>query len=280
MNRIIYTSTLVLLLVLAGQSQIGRLPLSPVQKIEQNIAKTDITIEYSRPSKRDRDIFGVLVPYNQYWRTGANRNTTITFSEDVSIDETLVKKGKYAIITKPGLSSWEFLLYSDVNNWDVPEALDTSKIIVTSIVKPKQTNDIAESMSISIGDFTNYDFNLEIEWDNIRITVPIQLTTRKTMDSLIKDELEGPTSGDYYSAAVYQLESEKDYVKGLKWINQAIELREKSVWYDYRVKALLLLKLNRFDEIVPVIKLGSPLAEQVGSDYGINEFALIKELLD
>lgn len=50
-----------------ADAQIGRLALSPFQKIEQTIAKTNITVEYSRPSIRGRDIFGSLVPYNEYW---------------------------------------------------------------------------------------------------------------------------------------------------------------------------------------------------------------------
>jgi len=280
MKQLLITMLSVLFFSLGCKSQIGRLALSPLQKIEQNIAKTDITIEYSRPSKKDRIIFGGLVPFNQYWRTGANRNTTINFTQDVVIGGTRVKKGKYSIITKPHSTAWEFLLYSDTDNWNVPETLDSTKIVAITTVEPQRLSETIESMRITIGDFSNYDFNLVIEWEKTKIIVPVLLTTKETMASLIKDELDGPTSGDYYSAAVYQLESEKDYEQGLTWINQAIENRIDPVWYDFRVKAILLLELNRMDEIKSVIELGAQLAKIKNSDYGINEFKRIDSLVN
>lgn len=263
-----------------GTTQIGRLALSPLQKIEQNIAKTDIVIEYSRPLKRDRKIFGGLVPYDQLWRTGANRNTIISFSQDVIIDKTRIKKGKYSIITKPGIRDWDFILYDEITNWDVPEQLDSTKIATKTTVKSHSINETIESLSITIGDFSNYKFNLEIMWEQTKITIPIQLTTKETMQSLIRNELEGPTGSDYYAAAVYQLESEKNYEKGLHWINQAIDIRNEPAWYDYRVKALLLMELNHLDNIKDVIKKGSQLAEEKNSTYGLSEFQLISKLIE
>ena len=82
---------------------------SPFQKIEQKVGLTDVTLEYSRPSMKGRAIYGGLVPYDKLWRTGANANTKITFSDDVMIGETELKAGSYAIFTKPGMSSWEVM---------------------------------------------------------------------------------------------------------------------------------------------------------------------------
>src|SRR5690606_23258948 len=84
---------------------------SPVAKIEQRIGLIDVTLEYSRPSMKGRKIFGDLVPYGEVWRTGANAATKITFSEDVTIEGNMVKKGAYALLTKPGEKSWIIMLY-------------------------------------------------------------------------------------------------------------------------------------------------------------------------
>ena len=275
-------SILIIILLLTSNlviSQIGRLPLSPVQKVEQKIAKTDIGIEYSRPSKRERVIFGNLVPFGKYWRTGANRNTTISFSDDVIIGNQRIKKGLYSIITKPNVEEWEFLLYEDTNNWDVPEIIDTAKIKCTYVTKVIPLKETIESLNISIGDFTNYEFDLIIKWDKSQIIVPIKLTTKELMAKLIADELNGPQAGDYYSAAVYQLESEKDYTEGLKWINQAIKIRIEPKWYDFRVKALLMIQLNDIENIEETLTKGSNLANEKKSEYGISEFQKIRKLL-
>ena len=60
---------------------------SPMAKIEQMVGLTEVTIEYSRPGKKDRTIFAAdgLVPYGEMWRTGANASTKIEFSDDVKI---------------------------------------------------------------------------------------------------------------------------------------------------------------------------------------------------
>ena len=57
---------------------------SPLQTVKQAFALSDVTLEYSRPSAKDRTVFGGLVPYNKVWRTGANASTKITFGEDVT----------------------------------------------------------------------------------------------------------------------------------------------------------------------------------------------------
>ena len=71
---------------------------SPKATYTQVVGLTDVAIEYSRPSAKGRTVFGDLVPFGKTWRTGANANTTISFSDDVQINGIALKKGKYAII--------------------------------------------------------------------------------------------------------------------------------------------------------------------------------------
>lgn len=105
---------------LTTNAQITTPQPSPSQKIEQIVGLTKVTIEYSRPSMKGRKIFGDLVPYGQIWRTGANANTKITFDTDITIGNTTVKAGTYAIYTKPNKKTWEIMLYSDASNWGNP----------------------------------------------------------------------------------------------------------------------------------------------------------------
>ena len=279
----ITTSTFVFLLIsFISQdlfSQIGRLALSPKQKTEIKIGLTDIVIEYSRPSKREREIFGGLVPYGEYWRTGANRSTTISLSQDFIIADKKVKKGKYAIFTIPGTKEWEFVLYSDTDNWDVPEEIDDSKIVAKVKVPSQALASPKEVFTIEIVDFTNYEFSLNIAWDQTMVTVPIGLVTREMMDKKISRILTGPSDVDYYAAAEYEMEAGGDYRKGLEYINKTIDMLDEPSFWELRIKAILLAKLGERKEGIEVAQKGLSLSKEVGSDYGIREFnKVLKQL--
>ena len=237
-------------------SQIGRLALSPKQKTEIKIGLTDIAVEYSRPSKREREIFGGLVPFDDYWRTGANRSTTISLSEDFILGGEKIKKGKYAIFTIPGSKEWEFILYSDTDNWDVPQEVEESKIVGRITVPSQRLNSSKEIFTIEIGDFTNYNFDLTIAWDKTMVTIPFELVTREKMDQKIAEILEGPTYEDYYAAAVYEMESGGDYNKGLEYINKSISLLDEVSFWELRVKAIVLEKLGRKTEALEIANQG------------------------
>ena len=131
---------LVLLLVIAGfnsNAQVKTPQASPSSKIEQVVGLTTVQIEYSRPSAKNRTVYGELVPYGKNWRTGANENTTINFSENVKFGTNELKKGKYAIYTTPKADSWDIIFYSDTNNWGLPDVWDDSKVALKVTVKPE-----------------------------------------------------------------------------------------------------------------------------------------------
>ena len=115
---------------------------SPLAKIDQVVGLTNIQIEYSRPSAKGRTVYGDLVPFGKHWRTGANANTTISFSEDVKILGKDLKKGKYALYTTPKADSWDVIFYTDTNNWGLPENWDDSKVALKVTVKPETLNKI------------------------------------------------------------------------------------------------------------------------------------------
>src|ERR1035438_8163395 len=81
-----------------SQSFVIDLPLqSQHAKVTQRIGVTDITVNYHRPLVNDRKVWGALVPYGQVWRAGANENTTITFSDPVTIEGKPLDKGTYGL---------------------------------------------------------------------------------------------------------------------------------------------------------------------------------------
>src|SRR5690242_1745262 len=79
---------------------------SPASTVMQKVGLADVTINYSRPSAKDRKIFGDLVPYGAMWRTGANRSTKLIISDSVTIGGTKIGKGDYSIFTIPNEKEW------------------------------------------------------------------------------------------------------------------------------------------------------------------------------
>ncbi|MEO1451370.1 MAG: DUF2911 domain-containing protein, partial [Bacteroidota bacterium] len=94
--------------------------LSPKLEAKHQVGLTHITITYSRPSMRGREIFGAdaLVPYGQAWRAGANAATKIELDQDIFLDEKLVEAGVYTILVTPQADKWTINWYPYTKtNW-------------------------------------------------------------------------------------------------------------------------------------------------------------------
>ena len=168
----------------AVQAQLQTPAPSPFQKIEQKVGLTDVTLEYSRPSMKGRTIFGGLVPYDNVWRTGANANTKITFSDDVIIGGKTVKAGSYAIYTKPGMQSWDVMFYTDSNNWGTPQKWDESKVAATVKAQVYPMPMAIETFTMTFDDVASDSANLGILWDKTYVGVPIKFVVYETPDSV------------------------------------------------------------------------------------------------
>ena len=236
------SSILVLIVALTTswlQAQISTPAISPLGKVEQKIGLTDVTIEYSRPSKKGRTIFGDLVPYDQPWRTGANAATKITFGDDVNFGGVDVPKGSYAMLTKPGAKTWTFMLYPH-NNTDFGSYLksDVQPITFTTeaIMMPKGIN--VETLMMGFDNLTSTSGDYYLLWDNVYVPVAIKTNTDKTVEASIARVMAGPSAGDYYSAAQYYFNNGKDLNQALEWINKSIAMGNEKFWV-LRVKSLI-----------------------------------------
>src|SRR5690606_17259593 len=109
-------------------SQLATPDASPVNKIEQRVGLTDVTLEYSRPSMKGRVIYGDFVPFDKLWRTGANARPKITFGHEVTVDGKNLAAGSYALLTIPGKNKWEIILYTEHQGGGAPAELDPSKV--------------------------------------------------------------------------------------------------------------------------------------------------------
>ena len=127
---------------------------SPKAKVEQRVGLTDVSVEYSRPGVKGRTIFGDLVPYGKTWRTGANSNTKVTFSSDVSIDGQTLNAGSYGLYTVPNENSWEVMFYSESDNSGVPRDWDNTKVVAKTSVEVYSMPMNVETFTITFDDVT------------------------------------------------------------------------------------------------------------------------------
>lgn len=208
---------------------------SPGAIIEQIVGLTEVSIDYSRPSLRGRAIFGALVPYDQIWRTGANENTIISFSDAVTIGEQIVPKGDYALYTKPGKDSWEVYFYSATENWGNPDQWDASKVVAQLKVSPISFPFKIETFTLSLDNLTSSGAVLGILWENTYVGIPFEVPTDKKAMASIEDAFNGPKTTDYFSAAVYYFEQGRDLDKAEQWMEKAISMeKEPAYWMLYQ----------------------------------------------
>ena len=231
---------------------------SPKATLEQVVGLTTVNIEYSRPSSKGRNVFGDLVPYGKLWRTGANKNTIISFSEDVVIGGQTLKKGKYALFTTPKADVWEVIFYSDAENWGTPEKFDDSKVALKTTATPENLSKKLETFTIYIGALDNDSAQLEISWEKTMIAIKFEVPTKKTALASIEKTLAGATAGDYFSAAQYFNQSNGDLTKALEYVNKAIGMtaagKDIPFWYQ-RQKSLIQAKLNDKKGAIETAKL-------------------------
>lgn len=254
-------------MTLATNAQIETPAPSPFQTLEQKVGLTDVTVKYSRPSVKGRTIFGDLVPYDKMWRTGANQNSIITFSDDVMIGGKEVKAGDYAIFTKPGAKNWEVYFYNDTQNWGTPQEWDDSKVVAQLTAQTYAMPMSVESFTMSFDDLKNDGANLGIMWDKTYVAVPFKVMTDKMVSANIDRVMGEPSGRDYYSAAVYYLETGKDINKAKTWIDKAVASNDKAYWYK-RQQSLIYAKSGDTKGAIKAAKASMAQAEKAGNmDY-------------
>ena len=234
----------VILSSFGSQAQVLTPQPSPKCTLNQMVGLTDVEIEYSRPATKGRNIFGDLVPFGKVWRTGANSNTTISFSEDVVIDGKPLKKGKYALFTLPKVESWEVIFYSKTDNWGNPEVWNEADVALRASVVPEMLNRNIESLTIDISNLDNNFAYLNIAWEKTLVALKFEVPTQKMAMASIDKVLAGPSAGDYFSAAQFYLQSNGDLTKALTYVNKALELNKQNPFWYTKLKSLIQAKLG------------------------------------
>ena len=256
-----------LTLMFSVNAQIETPQPSPFSKVEQKVGLTDVTLEYSRPSMKERKIFGDLVPYGKMWRAGANKNTMITFSDDVTIDGNELKAGSYAIFITPNEKSWDVYFYSDTNNWGTPQEWDDSKVAAKVAAQVYELPVDIETYTISFDDLTNDSAMIGFMWERAYVGVTFEVPTEEKVSASIAKVMNGPSANDYYAAAAYNLSEGKDLDKAMMWIDKAVDLTKEQPRFWYLRQQSLIHAANGDKEgAIAAAKKSLEGAQKAGND--------------
>ena len=192
---------------------------STLQTIQQDFGLGQISITYSRPNLKGRQIFGETEPYGMVWRTGANAATKIKFTDTVMIEKHQVLPGEYALFTIPGPGEWIVILNQTAQQWGA-YSYDSTKDVLRFKVKPGKLDKKMETFTIQFANTFVDHGDLQLLWENtvvsLRLETDVDARVMANIDELMKGEKK-----PYYFAAIYYYNHDKDMSKALSWINES-----------------------------------------------------------
>lgn len=228
-----------------AQSVILDLPRqSQRAQVTQRIGITDITINYHRPLVNNRKVWGGLVPYGEVWRAGANENTTIKFSDPVSIEGQPLDKGTYGLHMIPNADQWTIIFSKSATAWG-SFTYNQSEDALRVTVKP-QTAEMHNTLTYDFDDVQPGSAVITMSWEKVAVPFKVGVDVHSIVEASMKKQLRG--LGQYTweawdEAANYLLAEKVELDDALSYSNKSIAVEDR---YDNEMtKAKVLGALNR-----------------------------------
>ncbi len=252
---------------------------SPAASVSQVIGVTKISVEYSSPAVRGREVWGKLIPYGEMWRTGANSPSKVTFSTDVVVEGKKVEAGTYAIITIPTENKWTVILNKDSKGNGVFSYLEDDDILRVEVT-PKEA-DMREYLAFMVLPQSDMEAHLVMRWEKKRIALKITTDTKANAVASINKGMGiyGRAWYDYASAAEYYIQNDLDIEKASEWANLSMKLNEKhffASWAMAQVKA----KQGNYKEAVAHAKKAQELGKGTGGFYDARKESIETSLME
>ena len=231
-----------------AQSAVLDLPRDSQHSIvTQRIGITDITINYHRPLVKGRTIWGKVVPYGEVWRAGANENTTIKFTDAVSIEGKPLEKGIYGLHMIPGENQWT-VIFSKVHtawgSFTYKEAEDALRVTV----KP-QSSDMHEALTYDFDDVKKDSAVATMRWEKLAVSFKISADVNNIVKASLQNQLQGLaqyTWEGWDDAANYLLAQKYDLDEALQY--EETSIRTEPRFDNYLTKSQILDAMGKKDE--------------------------------
>ena len=231
----------------AAQSLVMDLPRqSQHASVMQRIALTDITINYHRPLAGGRKVWGGIVPYGQVWRAGANENTTIEFSDPVSIEGQTIGKGVYGLHMIPNADSWTLIFSKNSASWG-SFTYDQKEDALRVTVKPA-ASEMHEALTYDFDDVKADSAVATLRWE--KVAVPFRITADKEATlAHVRNQMRGQAQYLWdgpNDAADWCAQNKINLEEGLKWADRSIQMEDR--FENEMTRSALLKQLNRESE--------------------------------
>ena len=261
MRKQLTLTLVILLLVLLGavpfsqaqfqngyQSRILNLPLlSQRAVVTQTVGITDITLSYHRPLVNGRKIWGGIAPYGKVWRAGANENTTIEFSDPVTVEGKPLDKGIYGLHMIPGETEWTIIFSKSSVSWG-SYTYDEKEDALRVTVKP-QPADFHEALTYDFDDLKPDSTLITLRWEKLAVPFKVAINVNDLLLKSLQDQFRGYPQYLWYAcddAATYLLENKLSLDEALKYSDKSIQMEE--VFENLLTRARILDAMGRKDE--------------------------------
>jgi len=231
-----------------AQSDLKTPDVSQAAEVKQRIALTDITVNYHRPLVNGRKIWGGLVPYGKVWRAGANENTTIEFSDNVSVEGKPLAKGLYGLHMIPNADSCT-VIFSKTNTGWGSYSYDQKDDALRVDVKPKTLPQAEEALDFEFEDLKPNSTAVTLKWEKLGIPLTVSVNDADQTLQNIRAQMKGAGQFAWQApdqAAQFCLTKKIDLDEALKWANLSIQNEER--FENLSTKADILKALNKQDD--------------------------------
>ena len=238
---------------------------SPAASVSQKIGISTVTVNYSRPSVKGREIWGKLVPYgwdiqnfgngnSAPWRAGANENTTIKFSHDAKVEGKPIPAGEYGLFFVINQdNTGELILSKDNRSWG-SFWYDSNRDLLRTKIQLREAP-FTEMLTYDFINSTKNSSELVLDWEKKQFPVKIEFDVDNIVLANAAEELKGPTGFNwqgYASAANYALQNKMNYEQALTWIDQAITINNS--FSTLSVKSNILKAMGKTEEADKIMK--------------------------
>jgi tetratricopeptide (TPR) repeat protein len=236
-----------LVISISAQQNLTTPQASQEASVSQRIGLTDIVITYHRPAVNKREVWGALVPYEQVWRAGANENTTISFSTDVTVENNKVAAGTYGLHMIPTKDSWTIIFSKDNAAWGsffYNQANDVVRFTVNPV-----NNEFQEWLSYSFDGLSANSTTLSLKWEKLSIPIKIDVDVNATVIANMQKELTG-IPGFFWQGwnqiALYALTNNYNLDKAQSWVDRSIGINKNLT--NMMTKSLILESMGKSED--------------------------------
>jgi Protein of unknown function (DUF2911) len=247
----------------AAQSLVLNLPRqSQHAVVSQRLGITDITLTYHRPRVNNRKIWGTLVPYGKVWRAGANENTTLAFSDPVTIEGKPLEKGVYGLFMIPTENDWTIIFSRNHTSWGA-FTYDEKEDALRVTVKP-QASDFHEALTYDFDQLQPESAVVTLRWEKLAVPFKVSVDVPQVVEQSLTKQLRSLSQYTWVSwdeAANYVLDNKLDPQLALKYADTSIQNEER--FENLITKSRALERLDKKEEALAVrnkaFEKGTPL---------------------